>query len=122
MNQIIIKNLEFFAYHGVHEFEKLNGQRFVFDVIVTLSNSVKCESDDINEVLSYSNVVKTIKNTVISKSYNLIETLGYKIAENLFSSFDQIDALDITVKKPEAPINEKFDYVAARIIKNRKEI
>ena len=122
MNQIIIKNLEFFAYHGVHEFEKINGQRFVFDVIVTLSNSVKCESDDINEVLSYSNVVKTIKNTVISKSYNLIETLGYKIAENLFSSFDQIDALDITVKKPEAPINEKFDYVAARIIKNRKEI
>ena len=122
MNQIIIKNLEFLAYHGVHEFEKLNGQRFVFDVIVTLSNSVKCESDDINEVLSYSNVIKTIKNTVISKSYNLIETLGYKIAENLFSSFDQIDVLDITVKKPEAPINEKFDYVAARIIKNRKEI
>ena len=122
MNQIIIKNLEFFAYHGVHEFEKINGQRFVFDVIITLSNAVKCESDDINEVLSYSDVIKTIKNTVISKSYNLIETLGYKIAENLFSSFDQIDALDITVKKPEAPINEKFDYVAARIIKNRKEI
>lgn len=122
MNQIIIKNLELFAYHGVHEFEKLNGQRFVFDVIVTLSNAVKCESDDINEVLSYSNVIKTIKNTVISKSYNLIETLGYKIAENLFSSFDQIETLDITVKKPEAPIDEKFDYVAARIIKNRKEI
>ena len=117
MNQIIIKNLELFAYHGVHEFEKLNGQRFVFDVIVTLSNAVKCES-----VLSYSNVIKTIKNTVISKSYNLIETLGYKIAENLFSSFDQIETLDITVKKPEAPIDEKFDYVAARIIKNRKEI
>lgn len=122
MNQIIIKNLELFAYHGVHDFEKLNGQPFCFDVVVTLLDDIKYSSDNINEVLSYSEVIKTIKNTTECKSYNLIETLGYHIVKDLFLAFDKIQKLDITIKKPKAPINEKFDYVGIRIVKNRGEL
>ena len=32
MDKIIIKNLRLFAYHGVNEEEKINGQNFALDI------------------------------------------------------------------------------------------
>ena len=34
MDKILIRDLKIFAYHGVNEEEKINGQNFVFDIDV----------------------------------------------------------------------------------------
>ena len=36
MDQIIIKGLRLFAYHGVNPEEKEQGQDFVFDIVLNL--------------------------------------------------------------------------------------
>lgn len=119
MNQIIIKNLKIFAYHGVHDFEKIDGQNFFIDAIINLSHLNGYNTDDIEDTVSYSNIIRAIKNTVQKKSYNLIEKVADCISKDLFHLFKDIIAVDITVKKPEAPINEEFDYVAVRIVRER---
>ena len=122
MNEIIVKNLKIFAYHGVHEFEKINGQDFLIDLKVQIKDMKGYENDDIENMVSYSKIIKAVKESATSKSYNLIEKLANEIIKKLFLNFGEIVLVDITVKKPNAPIKETFDYVATRIIKKRDEL
>ena len=121
MNQIIIKNLKIFAYHGVHDFEKKNGQDFFIDAVLDLPEMPGFASDEISQIISYSMVVRAIKKVMTEKSYNLIEKAAMEIISEIFSSFSEVKAVDITVKKPQAPIKEEFDYVAVRFKKTRGE-
>lgn len=121
MNQIIIKNLKIFAYHGVHDFEKKDGQDFFVDAVLDLTEMPGFETDEINQVISYSAVVKAIKKVMTEKSYNLIEKAAVEIISEIFSSFSEVKSVDITVKKPHAPIKEEFEYVAVRFKKVRGE-
>lgn len=122
MNQIIVKNLMIFAHHGVHEFEKTDGQNFFIDVIIDVPYMSGYNTDNIDETISYSKIISIIKSTVQKKSYNLIEKVAQCICDNLFSSFEDIISLDVTVKKPEAPISENFEYVAVRITRKKGEV
>lgn len=119
MNQIIIKNLKIFAYHGIHESEKLNGQNFFIDVVLYTPRTQGHDNDNIKNVVSYSDAIKVIKEAMTSHSYNLIEKATESIAKSLFESFIDISELEITLKKPEAPIPENFDYVAVKITRKR---
>lgn len=121
MNQVIIKNLKIFAYHGVHDFEKKNGQDFFIDAVLDLPEMPGFESDEISQLISYSEVVRVIKKVMTEKSYNLIEKAAMKIISEIFSSFSEVKAVDITVKKPHAPIKEEFEYVAVRFKRMRGE-
>jgi len=122
MNQIIIKNFKIFAYHGVHSAEKLNGQNFYIDASITIHHIKGIDSDELSDTLSYSKIMSEIKKTAQNKSYNLIEKLAGNIIKDLFLSFEEIQELDITVKKPEAPIKEDFKYVGVRLVRKRSEI
>lgn len=121
MNQIIIKNLKIFAYHGVHDFEKKDGQEFFVDAVLDLPEMPGFENDEIGRVISYSEVVRVIKKVMTEKSYNLIEKVALKIISEIFSSFYEVKSVDIIVKKPQAPIKEEFEYVAVRFKKTRSE-
>lgn len=121
MNQIIIKNLKIFAYHGVHDFEKKEGQDFFIDAVLDLPEMQGFEADEISRVISYSEVVRAIKKVVTEKSCNLIEKVALKIISEIFSSFSEVKAVDVTVKKPHAPIKEEFEYVAVRFKKARSD-
>lgn len=120
--QIIIKNLKIFAYHGVHNFEKKDGQYFYIDAVIDIKNNLDFQNDNINQILSYSDVIRSIKNTFIQKKYNLIEKISLEIIKELFENFNNILSIDITLKKPNAPIKENFDYVAVRFKRTREEI
>lgn len=119
MNQIIIKNFKVYAYHGVHDFEKEQGQCFFFDLVVDVPNIF---TDDIEKVVSYSEIMKKVKDVAVKNKFNLIEKLANEIIKCLFSCFKEIKVVDIVVKKPDAPIKEEFDYVAVRMKKERSEI
>ena len=44
-----------------------------------------------------------------------------KISENIFNNFKEVLSLEVTVKKPQAPIKEDVEYVAVKIKRTRKE-
>ena len=42
MDKILIRDLKIFAYHGVNEEEKINGQNFVFDIDLFVNMTKAC--------------------------------------------------------------------------------
>lgn len=120
MDKIIIKNLEIYAFHGVNPEEKRDGQPFVFDVTAYLPLALPCETDSVDDTVSYAKMVKTVRRVVGSEKNDLIERVAQRVADALLSEYHQIEKVKILLKKPQAPINASFDYVAVEIERERK--
>lgn len=121
MDKILIRNLKIFAYHGVLEEEKANGQYFIFDIDAFVDISKPCESDDVEDTVNYALMVEHITKVFTSQKDNLIERAAQRVAAELFASFDRITELRILLKKPDAPIDAEFDWAGVEIHRKRED-
>lgn len=119
MDKISIKGLKLFAYHGVNPEEKENGQNFVIDLDYYVNIARACQMDTLDDTVSYAKVVKTIHRVFTAEKYDLIERAAQVIADAVLDEFDDIFKVEVTLKKPEAPISAEFDYVAVSITRER---
>ena len=121
MDKILVRGLKIFAYHGVNEEEKINGQNFIFDRDAFVDIGVPCESDNVDDTVSYAKIIKETTKIFTSQKDDLLERAAERVAQGLFEAFDKIQSLRILLKKPEAPIKADFEYVGVEIYRNRGE-
>ena len=119
MDKIIIKDLRIYAYHGVNPEEKENGQNFVLDITAELDLSVPCITDRVEDTVSYAKIIKTAVAVFTAEKYDLLERAAEMIAQAILKQYKKLRAVEITVKKPEAPIKADFGYVAVAIRRER---
>ena len=115
MDQIAIKDMELFGYHGVFEEEALLGQKFIISATLFLDTRKAGKTDDLKESLDYGEACQVIKKIVETERYMLIERLAEEIAEKLLLTFSLLKAVEITVKKPWAPVLVNLDTVSVTI-------
>ncbi len=120
-NNLIVKNLKVFAYHGVNKEEKVNGQNFLIDILVTTGKLDGYEDDKLENVLNYSKLIKETSAFFKKQPYNLIEKAAEATTKHLFQNFPQINEMEFTLKKPEAPVCADFEYVAIKISRKRSD-
>lgn len=119
MDNIQIKGLEIFAYHGVNEEEKRDGQRFVLDIRMDADLSAACQTDDLAATVNYAAVNKTVRAAMTAQSDDLIERAAQRVADAILAGYPMVQAVTVTLKKPDAPMNATFDYVAVEITRHR---
>ncbi|WP_350343067.1 dihydroneopterin aldolase [Proteinivorax tanatarense] len=119
MDKIIMKNMYFYGNHGVLEEEKALGQKFIVDIELFLDIKKAGVTDDVNETVSYAEVFELIQILVEKERYHLLEALAENIAQKVLDKFAKVLAIDVTVKKPEAPVKGKFDYFAVEIRRSK---
>lgn len=119
MDIIKIKGLKLFAYHGVNPEEKEDGQNFVFDIDLYVNINKACASDDVNDTVSYAKVIKTVRRVFTEAKYDLLEKCTQVVSDAIFDEYPDVQKLEITLKKPEAPMKADFEYVAVNIVRTR---
>lgn len=120
MDCIVIKNLKIFAFHGVNDFEKKDGQNFFLDITAFLDLSVPCESDNVDDTVSYAKIIKTVTAEFTKQSDDLIEKAAQRTADVILNSFPKIKRVEVELKKPNAPVKADFEYVSVRIERGRE--
>lgn len=120
MDRIIIKGLKLFAYHGVNLEEKEDGQMFVIDLSADLSLDAPCNTDNVDDTVSYAKVIKTVRRVFSAEKYDLIEKAAQVVADAVLEEYKAIQTVTITLKKPFAPVKADFEYVAVEITRSRK--
>lgn len=110
MDSIKVVDLEVYAYHGVLDHEKKDGQKFYvsFEAFMDLAPSAK--TDDLNLSVSYADMCQTVKSFMTAGVYDLIETVAEGIARELLLTYDLIRRVKVELKKPSAPIGEPVAY------------
>ncbi|MCL2630356.1 MAG: 2-amino-4-hydroxy-6-hydroxymethyldihydropteridine diphosphokinase [Firmicutes bacterium] len=112
-NYITLKNIEIFAYHGVHESEKKNGQRFLVTAKLFLNTEKATQNDSVSDTENYSLILKDIKEEFLRENYNLIETVADKLTLFLLGKYNKLTKAVITVKKPDLPYAMEYAGVTA---------
>lgn len=115
-----MKNIKVYAYHGVLESEKKKGQNFYIDVEMKVDLRKASTSDNVSNTVDYSVVHDEIVDLVQLNNYNLIETLAEEIAKLLLKK-PAVNSVSVEVRKPEAPIQGEFDYVAVSINRTKED-
>lgn len=114
MDKIMAHGLRFKGCHGVLDYEKKQAQEFIIDLDLYLGLKKAGITDDINNTVDYAQVFRRVQKIVQEGSYNLIESLAEKIADILLQEFP-LEAVEITVYKPQAPVEGEFDYFAVKV-------
>lgn len=110
--QIELTDVTGFGYHGVLEHERKNGQEFSVDATL-LIESAKV-NDDLANTVNYAEVAEIIHGYITGTPVDLIETLADLIADQLMS-LDLVTAVEVTVHKPQAPIQVPFGNVSVTV-------
>ncbi len=121
MDKIIIKDLKIFAFHGVHDEEKSNGQQFILDIVVWLDLKKPGVTDNVNDTVSYSEIIRKVSDVFTAQKYDLIEKAAAVVMDAVFCEFPSVAECEILLKKPDAPIKADFSYVAVEIRRKRNE-
>lgn len=118
MYDIKIKNMVIFAHHGVFESEKTNGQPFVFDILIKVDKEFD-SFDDIKNTVDYSKIFDFVKSFNAKNTFNLIETLGNELCDQILLMYETIKSIKIEIKKPNAPLDGEFECVSVIVKKER---
>ena len=114
---IRLNNIVVYGFHGVHQEEKTLGQRFEIDLEYRLSNPTFPWKDEERTTVSYVNAHKIVSRVCAEKSFNLIETLGNRIIEEMRSRYS-VDFLIVRIRKPSVPIQGILDHVEVEVVWN----
>jgi dihydroneopterin aldolase len=119
-DRLAVRGIEAVGHHGVFEFERRDGQLFVVDLVLGLDTRPAARTDDLRDTLDYGNLVAAVKQAVETEPVDLIETLAQRIAGVCLADA-RVDWSEVTVHKPNAPIEATFADVALTIHRSRSD-
>lgn len=105
---IRITGLEVVTCHGVLPQEKELPQRFLADIAFDLDTRAAGCTDDLTQSLSYADVAQAAERILRDGPVDLIETLAERIAEHVLTTWSQVERVEVTIHKPQAPAGVPF--------------
>ncbi|WP_295012593.1 dihydroneopterin aldolase [uncultured Microbacterium sp.] len=118
LDTITLTGLRVFGHHGVYAQERAEGQEFVIDLRLLLPLRAAAASDDVADTVHYGELAERVAALVAGDPVDLLETLADRIAHAVLSD-GRIEAVEVTVHKPHAPIPLTFDDVSVTIMRRR---
>ena len=118
-DELAVTGIECYGHHGVFDFERREGQVFVVDLVLGIDTAPAAASDDLRDTVDYGSLVGTVKAAVEKDPVDLIETLAQRIADVCLLD-GRVQWAQVTVHKPDAPIDATFSDVALTITRKRE--
>lgn len=120
MDRIILEAMTFFAYHGLTEQERQNGQEFEVEAEIFLDLKPAGQSDDINDSVDYHKLYIQIEEIVTKNKYFLLEALAEKIAASILTN-QVVEKVVIRVRKTSPPIAGQIKSSGVEVSRERRQ-
>ena len=121
-DRIILSGMVFRGFTGVLAAEKRNGQDFIIDLELRMGRIAACMTDDLAQTVDYSVVYRETEDLVARNRDDLIERLAGRLAELVLDRHPEVRSVAVTVRKPMAPIDGRFDHMAVSIERERENM
>ena len=108
---IEIEGMEFYAYHGHYEEERIIGNRFLLDLRIEADCNIPANSDNIKDAVNYQTAYKVIKEQMLHKSH-LLENIAKRILDSLYENLEGIKKASIKVQKLNPPMGGQIKSVS----------
>lgn len=102
----------------MYDFERAEGQDFVLDVALDIDTRPAAASDDVADTVHYGELADELVAVLAGEPVNLLETLAERLARVCLADA-RVQACEVTVHKPQAPIRHAFQDVSVTIRRTR---
>ncbi|WP_019631969.1 dihydroneopterin aldolase [Actinomadura atramentaria] len=117
-DRIELRGLRARGRHGVLPAERELGQEFVVDVSLTLDTRPAAAADDLSRTVDYGSLAGRLVAAVEEDPVDLLETLAERLA-GICLAEPVVEAAEVVVHKPSAPVPHPFADVAVKIRRSR---
>ncbi len=120
-DRITLTGIRARAHHGVLEHERRLGQTFVVDVVLEVDLGAAGTSDDLADTIDYGAVAAAVHDRLTGPTHDLVEAVAADVAAAVLAHDQRIDAVEVTVHKPQAPVGVDLQDVAVTIRRARSQ-
>ena len=110
-----VRNMRFFAYHGLLPEEARLGQRYEVDIDLRLPLVPAGTSDDPTLTVDYALLYTLVDRVVTGDRFRLVEAVAEAVARAIGESFPRVEAVIVRVRKPNPPVDGHFDGLEVEI-------
>jgi dihydroneopterin aldolase len=108
---IELSGIELFAFHGVLEHERREGQRFLVDLELDVADERAAVTDRIGDAVDYRDVVAAVVEVSDARAYDLLEAFAAALADTLVARFP-LERARVRVRKPDVLLARPVDHAA----------
>ena len=101
---IKVTNMKVFAYHGVLEEEKKNGQDFYLNAKVYVDMRKAGLTDKLEDTINYDQICIFLAEVFAENVFETIEAAAEYTVQEIIVNFPTIEAMELEVRKPHAPL------------------
>jgi 7,8-dihydroneopterin aldolase/epimerase/oxygenase len=117
-DRIAVRGIRAHAHHGVYAWERERGQMFLADAVLELDTAAAAAADDLDRTVNYAELAQRLHAVLAGEPVNLLETLAQRLADVCLAA-PLVDAVEITVHKPDAELGVPFGDVTVTIRRER---
>lgn len=111
MALIEIEGMEFYAFHGHFDVEKVAGNRFLVDLKIEADCSKAGQTDQLEDTLDYQKAYLAVKEEMAISS-NLLENVGQRIVNRIKSEFPVVNLVAVKISKMTPPMGGQIEKVS----------
>lgn len=120
VDHLVLRGMVFAGKHGAMAWEREVGQPFEVDVRLGVDLKPAGMTDSLRRAVNYGEVYERVRTRVEGPPVHLIETVAERIAADLLAAYPQVATVEVTVKKPQAPVGGPIRYAAAEVLRTRR--
>ena len=113
--RISVRGIAAAGRHGVGDEERSRPQPFEVDVVASLDAGPAAAGDRLEDTVDYAALSGLVVERVDGTSYHLLETLAADIGQATLDRWPMVSAVEVAVRKPEAPMPVPVSGVEVRI-------
>ena len=106
---IELEGMEFHAFHGVLEHEKIEGNLFIVDFKGEVDMSKAAESDLLEDTLNYALIYDAVAKEMATPS-ELLEHVAGRIQRAIAAEFPQFERFSVRVSKHNPPVEGPVEW------------
>lgn len=111
MALIEIEGMEFYAFHGHFDVEKLAGNRFLVNLTIEVDGSKASRTDKLEDTLDYQKAYLAVKEEMAIPS-DLLEHVAGRIIRRVKKEFPQAMKVKVKVSKMTPPMGGQIERVS----------
>lgn len=111
MALIEIEGMDFYAFHGHFEVEKVAGNRFLVNLKIEANLSKAGKTDKLEDTLDYQKAYLVVKDEMAVSS-DLLEHVCQRIINRIKSEFQEVQKVVVKVSKMNPPMGGQIEKVS----------
>ena len=81
---VLIKDFIVNEIIGIHEHEKINKQKIIFNIVIDVNKNTLPNENNISSIVDYEKIANKLENLAKNKNYNFLESLAEDSFKEIF--------------------------------------